>query len=66
MAAVAAAGDVMAGTGVGQLEWKAGLGAVIVGVEAEAGNWRGWVGATGGAERWREGAEACVAAVEGG
>lgn len=30
------AGDVMAGTGVGEFGWRTGLGAVIVGVGAEA------------------------------
>lgn len=61
-----AAGDGMAGTEVGQFGWRTGLGAVIAGVGVEAGKWRGWAGVAGGAERWREGAEACVVAVEGG
>lgn len=60
------AGDVMAGTADGQFGWRTGLGAVIAGVGAGAGMWRGWADAAGGAERWIEGAGACAAAGEGG
>lgn len=58
--------DVRAGIADGWLEWRTGLGAGIGGVGAEAGKSRGWAGVAGGAERWREEAEACGAAEEGG
>ncbi len=61
-----AAGDVRAVTVDGSLERRTGLGAGIGGVGAEAGKWRGLAGEAGGAERWREGVEACGAAGEGG
>lgn len=61
-----AADDVRAGTVDEWLGWWTGFGVGIGGVEAGAGKWRGWADAAGGAEKWREGAEACVAAGEGG
>lgn len=45
-----AAGDVTAGTVDEWFGWRTGLGAVIAGVEAEAGMWTGWADVAGGAE----------------
>lgn len=61
-----AVGDVRAGTVDGWLGQRTGLGAGIGVVGEEAGKWTGWAGVAGGAERWREGAEAYGAAGEGG
>lgn len=67
MAVVAtAAGDAMAGTAGGQFGWRTELDAGTAGVWVEAGKWTEWADVAEGAERWREGAEACVAAGEGG